>query len=162
MSTNNAYFSEADIRDILKLKGHRLLKVTYYIWVNRVKEADSLSLEWLELESDNNAKVVLGSAEDSGGMNVAHEFSLAVQREKIKSEFGNTMSLEAVDMTISEEWDSSLPLLDIRFMSDSEGHSFLNNCLFFDFGDHQVELSASGEGLYVGLVGEDEEKEHRE
>jgi hypothetical protein len=156
MITKNTYFTESDIRNLLKLKGSRLTKVTYYVWVNRVKETDSLSLEWLELQSENNSKIVLGADEASGGIRLVEGFTVSGEREKVKQEFGDKMAIEAIDLTISEEWDPSLPLLDIRFMSNAEEKSYMNNCLFFDFGEHRLEISVSGEGLYVGLVEENE------
>lgn len=148
-TTSHGYFSNAEIEHLKKLRQQYFSQVKYHVWVNRVHpETDSFSLEWIEIITGKGIRTVLAVSDENDGIVLRNDFDAEAERKKMQELHGDKMNLQTIDMTVSEEWDPSLPLRDIVLNATEDGR-MTNTLLHFNFGEQVVEITSGREGLIV-------------
>ena len=139
---------------IKALEGKKIRKVVYYQWKNLASNDDFKSLDWLEINLQDDTKVVFHYGVDNDGIELV-DFEFNVELNKIETEFKDQATLVRENATLEKYW---FPVLDkeIREVKFSEKNGDkMNTQIIFEFSDnHQIEITTQEEGMGVDFYEE--------
>ena len=139
---------------IKALEGKKIRKVIYYQWKNLASNDDFKSLDWLEINLQDDTKVVFHYGVDNDGIELV-DFEFNVELNKIETEFKDQATLVRENATLEKYW---FPVLDkeIREVKFSEKNGDkMNTQIIFEFSDnHQIEITTQEEGMGVDFYEE--------
>ena len=148
------YLSSNCYEKIKALEGKKIRKVIYYQWKNLASDDDFKSLDWLEINLQDETKVVFHYGVDDDGIELV-DFDFEVELNKIETEFKGQVTLIRENATLDKYW---FPVLDkeIRKVKFSEKNGDkMNNQIIFEFSDnHQIEITTQEEGMGVDFYEE--------
>jgi len=146
---NMGYLSSSCYEKIKNLEGKKIGKVVYYQWKNLASDDNFKSLDWIEINMQDETKIVLHYGVDNDGIELV-DFDFDEELNKIETEFNNQATLVRENATLEIHW---FPILnkEIRKVKVFEKNgNKLNNSIIFEFSDnHQVEISTQEEGMLV-------------
>ena len=148
------YLSSSCYEKIKILEGKKIRRVVYYQWKNLASDDDFKSLDWLEINLQDETRVVFHYGVENDGIELV-DFDFDVELNKIETEFKDQATLIRENATLDTHW---FPILDteinkIKF-SQIKGDN-TNNQIIFEFtDDHQIEISTQEEGMGVDFYEE--------
>ena len=143
------YLSSDCYETIKNLEGKKIGKVIYFQWKNLASDDDFKSLDWLEIDMQDDTKIVLHYGVDNDGIELV-DFDFEEELTKIETEFKDQATLIRENATLETHW---FPILDKEIrkikLFEKNGNK-LNDSIIFEFSDnHQIEISTQEEGMQV-------------
>lgn len=143
------YLSSDCYETIKNLEGKKIGKVIYFQWKNLASDDDFKSLDWLEIDMQDDTKIVLHYGVDNDGIELV-DFDFEEELTKIVTEFKDQATLIRENATLETHW---FPILDKEIrkikLFEKNGNK-LNDSIIFEFSDnHQIEISTQEEGMQV-------------
>ncbi len=143
------YLSSNCYEKIKNIEGKKIRKVVYYQWKNLASDDDFKSLDWLEINLQDETKIVFHYGVDDDGIELV-DFDFEVELNKIETQFKGQVTLIRENATLDTHW---FPILDTEIrnieFSQIKGNNSNNQIILEFTDDHQIEISTKEEGMGV-------------
>jgi len=143
------YLSADSYKRLKELEGKKIRRVIYFQWKNLASDDNFKSLDWIEINLQDETKIVLHYGVDNDGIELV-EFNFEDELNKIETQFKDQATLIRENATLDTHW---FPILDTEIkkvnLNKIKGE-YSNNQIVFNFSDdHQIEISIQEEGMGV-------------
>ncbi len=143
------YLSTDSYKRLKELEGKKIRRIIYFQWKNLTSDDNFKSLDWIEVNLQDDTKIVLHYGVDNDGIELV-EFNFEEELNKIETQFRGQATLIRENATLDTHW---FPILDTEIKKVNFNKikgEYSNNQIVFDFtDDHQIEISIQEEGMGV-------------